>query len=76
MNELEKRFIITSLLAISFILVSVTGIILQFFRLEKSSNELIKQIHIISGFVMIFLVLIHFYLNWKLFKNEGKAFFK
>jgi cytochrome b subunit of formate dehydrogenase len=76
MNDLEKRFIITTMLIISFLFVSITGIVMEFFELDRALEELIKDIHIISGFIMIFLVAIHFYFNWKLYKNEGKAFFR
>jgi len=76
MNDLEKRFIVTTLLIIDFSIVATTGLILEFVELDRAIHEMLKQFHLIFGLMMIVLVAIHFYLNWKMYKNEAKIFFK
>ena len=76
MKEIEKRFIVTTLLAIDFVFVATSGLILEFAHLDKALEELIKDFHIVTGIIMILLVVIHFWYNWRMYKSEFKTFFK
>ncbi len=76
MNQVEKRFITTTLLLIPFIIVSTTGIILYLDHSIKHQVPLLTDLHIYSGLVMILIAIYHFWLNWKMYANEAKVFFR
>ena len=66
MNKAKLNYFVDLLLAVSFLLVVVTGI-LKFpgwFKLDLPWR-LINNIHDWSGLIMAFLVFVHLILHWK-----------
>ncbi|AZR72822.1 hypothetical protein BBF96_05090 [Anoxybacter fermentans] len=86
-NLIKVRGIISLLLLILFIVISVTGIGLwlapsgriarqiewSFLGLNK---ELLEDLHTYTGFIMIFLTIVHLLLNYKMLFNEIKHLLK
>ena len=76
MNILEKRFYVSTALFIVFVLEAITGVLLflnrKGFELFRN-NYLIVKIHTLFGFLMIFLVFVHLYLNYSMYLSEMKS---
>jgi hypothetical protein len=68
--------ILSTLLLISFTIVMVTGIMLTFKMKNFSSAPMGLKLHIIFGFIMGILVLIHFVINFGFYKAEMKCLVK
>ena len=86
-NIVKIRVILSSLLLITFIVVLFTGIGLYFSPSGKIAKEInwnflgfnklqLENLHTISGFIMSGLILIHLFLNYKMFLGEIKSLFK
>ncbi|MBO8161002.1 MAG: DUF4405 domain-containing protein [Thermosipho sp. (in: Bacteria)] len=73
---MKLKGFISLLLLISFVIVGISGIVLQRFTVSnvKPAPVWIKM-HNLSGYIMIGLVILHFILNHKLFIEELKQLF-
>ncbi|ABR31521.1 hypothetical protein SU69_08510 [Thermosipho melanesiensis] len=69
---MKLKGVISLLLLISFILVAITGVVLQqsIAKGVKLSNPIWLKIHNISGYAMIVFVILHLFFNSKLFFME------
>ncbi len=76
MEKVGKKFMVTLLLLISFIVVSGTGVLLELIEMDRYTTLFVKKLHIVSGFIMIILGILHFFMNWKTFKAEFKSFLR
>ena len=76
MDKLEWRVIISTLLLIDFVFVALTGVALLFEISGGLLHGFLKEIHTVSGVLMIFLVILHFSINYGLYIQEIKYFFK
>ncbi len=76
MDKIEWRLIISTLLLIDFVFVALTGIALLFELGGGLLHGFIKEVHIVSGVLMIFLVIIHFSINYSLYVQEKSIFSK
>ena len=86
-NKIKFRAITSSLLIINFVVLTFTGIGLYlspsgyitkatawtFLGISKFKLE---NLHAVFGFILIALLLIHLFLNYKMFFNEFKILFK
>ncbi len=83
-NTIKIKAIISSSLIVSFLITTLTGIGLYFApseRIARATNwtflsfskTSLENVHTIFGFIMAALIIIHFLLNYKLFKGEIKA---
>ncbi|RLE48139.1 hypothetical protein DRJ25_00700, partial [Candidatus Woesearchaeota archaeon] len=61
MNSLKLKGVTTTLLIIIFITVSLTGIML--IGKTDTHKHPLKEIHTITGIIMIIIAIIHFMLN-------------
>jgi len=68
---IKLRGMISLLLVIIFLVTSLTGI-----KLFLSPKEKATTLHIVAGFLMIVLVIVHLVLNYKLLTSELKNLFK
>ncbi len=86
-NIVKIRAVLSSMLIVLFFLVLFTGIGLFFLTSEKFSQiagltflgfkeAQLKKVHVISGFLMSALILIHLSLNYRMFLGEIKLLFK
>ncbi len=86
-NIIKIRAILSLVLLIAFLFVLFTGVGLYFSPSERIARELnwsflgfnkwqLEKLHTLSGFIMSGLVMIHFFLNYKLFLSEIKTLFK
>ena len=86
-NMVKIRAIFSSILLITSIIVIFTGIGLYFAPAGKTARETgwtffgfglfkLENLHTITGFIMAGLILIHFTINFTLYKNEMKQLFK
>jgi len=87
MNKLKFKAIVSSLLLITFLVVAITGIGLwlapsgRIARLENweflgvFDKHRLENLHTRFGFLMVGLILIHLFLNWKMFLGELKVLF-
>ncbi len=84
---IKVKAILSSLLLITFIIVFFTGLGLYFAPSGRIAKTIswsfigfdkwqLEKLHTISGFIMSGLVMIHFFINSKLFFNEIKTLFK
>ena len=69
---LKLKGIVSTFLIISFIIAAITGIVLFF----GAKGSTLKNVHDISGLIMILLVLIHFFLKRKIYAAELKTWKK
>lgn len=72
-NIIKIKAILSSLLLILFIIVLLTGIGLH---ISPSGKIALKKLHTIAGYIMSGLIIIHLFLNRKIFLNELKTLFK
>ncbi len=86
-NIIKVRAVLTTLLIVVTLIVIFTGIGLHlapigriakatgwaFFGLGKESLE---KLHTVTGFLMAFLILIHFSINFELYKSEMRQLLK
>ena len=70
MNQLKIKGVVSSLLLIVFAITAFTGIVMYFSPQRAFEKHNVKLIHTYLGFLMIALVIVHFYLNSKLWKSE------
>jgi len=86
-NIIKIRAILSSLLLITFIIVLFTGIGLYFSPSGKIAKEIswtflgfnkwqLENLHTRSGFFMSALIIIHLFINYKMFLGELKVLFK
>jgi len=86
-NIIKFRAILSSLILIIFIIVLFTGIGLYFSPSGRIAKEIswnflgfgkwqLENLHTLSGFIMSVLVIIHLFINSKMFFNEIKRLFK
>jgi len=86
-NIIKIRAILSSLLLITFIIVLFTGIGLYFSPSGRIAREIgwtflgfnkekLENLHTLSGFIMSALVMIHLFVNYKMFLSEIKTLFK
>ncbi len=79
-TRIRIKTTLSVLLLIDFLVVSFTGIELILFWQWKNflwvDEYITSNLHRISGLVMIFIVFIHFSMNFKLFKSEIKQSLK
>ena len=86
-NMVKIRAIFSSALLIISIMVIFTGIGLYFAPSGRTARETgwtffgfslvkLENLHTITGFIMAALILIHFTINFTLYKNEMKHLFK
>ena len=85
MNKMKFRAIISSLLLVVFIVVVFTGFGLVIAHnvgdlknwkfVGLLSKKQLLTMHVRFGFAMVFLIIIHLSLNWKLFIMEIKSLF-
>ena len=73
--DVGAKFVISTLLIVSFLAVAVSGIMLLY-EWDKAMHQFLKEVHILSGILMVVLVVIHFIGNYTLYVNEAKAFFR
>ena len=66
---------ITTLLIISFLIVFVTGVMLHIKFGVPSNAPLGLKLHIVFGYIMGVLVIVHFVFNFQLYANELKCLF-
>ena len=87
MKIIKIKAILSSLLFVSFVVVTLTGIGLYFpsqgklingnaFFLSGVNNLQLKKIHTLIGFAMSGLITVHLFINYKIFLAEIKALFK
>ena len=78
MNKAKLNYFVDLLLAVSFFLVTVTGI-LKFpgwFNYLNLPWRTVNKIHDLSGLSMAILVLIHLVLHWSWIVSMTKSIFK
>lgn len=86
-NMIKIRAILSSLLIIMSIIVLLSGIELhRLIELQEKlalgsaflffSRDLLVEIHTLSGFIVSGLVIMHFFINYKMFISEVKYLFK
>ncbi|MEA3344116.1 MAG: DUF4405 domain-containing protein [Patescibacteria group bacterium] len=86
-NIIKIRAILSSLLLITFVVVFFTGIGLYSSPSGKIAKEVnwdffgfdkwqLENIHTLFGFIVSVLIIIHLFINYKLFLNEIKILFK
>lgn len=66
MNKIKVKIIVDWGLALAFILASVSAFL----------GRDLRELHEISGEIMIVLALVHLVLNWKIFVSMTKNLFK
>jgi hypothetical protein len=87
MNKLKFKAIISSLLLITFVVVAITGVGLWLVPKGPATNladwkflgifgkHQLERLHTIGGFLMIVLIIVHLFSNWKIFMGELKVLF-
>ncbi len=75
MNQLSKKFLVSTIIIITFLVTTISGVMLLF-DLDRSLHELAKQIHIVFSLFFTVLIIIHLYFNFKIYIGEGRNFFK
>ncbi len=86
-NLVKIRAVLSSLLVIVFIIVVFTGIGLYFAPSGRVAKEIswsflgfnkwqLENLHTVSGFLMLGIVLTHLSINYKMFLGELKTLFK
>ncbi len=73
---IELRAIVSTLLIITFTFSAGTGLIMYFFHELTHEYKEITNLHVVSSIFMSILVPVHFALNFKMYKNELRIFFK
>ncbi len=87
MNYTKIRAVLSSILGLDFLIVAITGIGLWRAPIGRIANATawtfmgfskhqLEKIHTLTGFIMLFLVLLHVVLNFRMFKNENKLLYK
>ncbi|HOZ35914.1 MAG TPA: DUF4405 domain-containing protein [archaeon] len=87
MDKVKVNYFIDVPLALSFIIVAITSLILFFFLpsgVRQAGYQMFwgltkhtwSQIHTISGFIMIILSLVHLILHFKWLTTMSKTIFK
>ena len=76
LNELELRFLVTTNLMIAAFITALTGILFIVDKSLKHTYPILDHMHVIAGVITVILAIIHFILNWKMYRNEVKIFFK
>ena len=70
--NLKIRYINDAILLLSVIVAAVSGVLL-FFGVR---SFVLRKIHTYDGLVMAVTVIMHIFMNWKVFMNMSKNFFK
>lgn len=68
MTTFKKRDIATSITTFTFIIISITGIMMFFHVLDQYT----KQMHEILGLLFVLVAVFHIFFNWKAMKNYFK----
>ncbi len=76
LSELELRFLVTTTMMITASMTAITGILFIIDHNLKHTMPILDHIHVVAGVITVILGIIHFALNWKMYKNEAKIFFK
>jgi len=69
MNKITLLKLSVLIMFVSVLIQGITGIVLAFDFYSPSSAELYTTIHEFNGFIFIFLVLTHLFLNWSWIKS-------
>lgn len=65
MDKATSRQLATSLTALVFVVIAITGVLLYFKLLE----QYVKELHEIIGLLFVAAAAVHVYFNWKSMKN-------
>ena len=73
MNRASLNYLIDLVLAITFLLTALTGLVMKFgIQISFMSRKTIFALHDQAGLVMILFALVHLVLHWKFFVTMSK----
>jgi len=79
MNNKKLRGIISTVLILSALISFITGAILYFLQYGMwliFTRNFLYNIHAVSGLIMAIAVMIHFFVNYRMYAGEIKALFQ
>ncbi|NTW49283.1 MAG: DUF4405 domain-containing protein [Chlorobiales bacterium] len=72
MNIKPTRPFVTATVTISFVIVSITGLLMAFHLLPKAQSHMMKGLHEWLSYLFIIGAFVHLYFNWTVIKGYFK----
>jgi cytochrome b561 len=59
------NYITDALMFVSFVIVAISGVIMYFLNPKGQDSRIYLNLHVILGFLLVVLVIVHLILHWK-----------